>query len=139
MGRRYHDEFSQFHDHEHWPGKALLWLRVVLWLVFLTGCVSTYTKSGGADRLMRKLALFGSVFLLAFPTMVAIADRMPEGRRHQVVDVGSVLLQTGALTYIAHLAFRGKSFFVDSTIRRVDDLPSAARERTTRGLKVAFD
>ena len=29
-GRRYADDFASFHDHEHWPGYALVALRVCL-------------------------------------------------------------------------------------------------------------
>ena len=76
MGRRYHDEFSQFHDHEHWPGKCILALRVMLWVIFLGGALMTHNgcKKGSELRSsMVSLAAFGSVWLLAFPVTVVVA------------------------------------------------------------------
>ena len=76
MGRRYHDEFSQFHDHEHWPGKCILALRVMLWVIFLGGALMSHNgckKGSGLRSSMVSLAAFGSVWLLAFPVTVVVA------------------------------------------------------------------
>lgn len=49
LGRRYDDDFAQFHDHEHFPGKCLIALRLLLATVF---CLS----------LAKSLGLFPSLF-----------------------------------------------------------------------------
>ena len=33
-GRRYEEDFNHFHDHEHWPGLALLAIRLGLCALF---------------------------------------------------------------------------------------------------------
>jgi hypothetical protein len=117
MGRKYHDEFSQFHDHEHWPGKCILVLRVVLWVIFIFGAYTTYSGCKGELRAsMVNVALFGSVWLLAFPLSVVIADMLPPRLRHRVVEVGSVGLQIVALQYLVFLCFFSKSFTKFSSI-----------------------
>ena len=37
QSRQYSDDFSAFHDHEHWPGYGLVLLRVCLLVLFLVG------------------------------------------------------------------------------------------------------
>ena len=117
MGRRYHDEFSQFHDHEHWPGKCILMLRVILWFIFIFGAYTTYSGCKGELRTsMANVALFGSIWLLAFPISVLIADMLPARLRHRVVSIGSVGLQIVALQYLVYLCFFSKSFTKFSSI-----------------------
>ena len=48
LGRRLDardDLFHQFHDHEHWPGHALVLMRVLLWLVFMAGGWATKVRA----------------------------------------------------------------------------------------------
>lgn len=51
-GRKYEDDFSSFHNHEHWPGVCLMVLRTLLGLVFLLS-------------LARSLGYFSALFLAA--------------------------------------------------------------------------
>ena len=59
---------------------------------------------------MANVALFGSIWLLAFPISVLIADMLPARLRHRVVSIGSVGLQIVALQYLVYLCFFSKSF-----------------------------
>ena len=150
MGRRYHDEFSQFHDHEHWPGKCILALRVMLWVIFLGGALMTHNgcKKGSELRSsMVSLAAFGTVWLLAFPVTVVVAGALPPRLRHRFVSIGSVLLQMVALQYLSYLCFFSTKFAKVSSIsdpRKAETLPSEGLQRgkpgaSRRRLKVAYD
>ena len=151
LGRQYHDEFSQFHDHEHWPGKCILLVRVALWLTFITGAFMTYSgckKQSELRKSMKNIALFGSIWLLAFPVSVVIAEMMAPRWRHRFVYTSSVLLQLIALQYLVYLCFFSRSFTKISSIAvpsKANTLPSESVKATTkqaprrRALKVAYD
>jgi len=157
LGRQYHDEFSQFHDHEHWPGRCILFLRLVLWCMFVTGAYMTYSsckKQTDLRKSMLNLALFGSIWLLAFPVSVLFADMLAPRFRHRVVYIGSVLLQTVALHYLVYLGLFSKTFTKVSSIANpskastlpseglvsVQSNPAETKQATRRRkLKVAYD
>jgi hypothetical protein len=45
LGRRYEDDFNQYHDFEHWPGVCLMLLRTALFVLFLVGGLHTLKHS----------------------------------------------------------------------------------------------
>ncbi|QDZ22959.1 hypothetical protein HOP50_09g55020 [Chloropicon primus] len=154
MGRQYHDEFSQFHDHEHWPGKCILVLRVILWVMFIAGAAMSYSgceKGGELSTSILSIALFGSIWLLAFPFSVLVADRLAPRLRHRFVSIASVVLQMIALQYLCYLCFFAKSFKKISSIadpRKAQTLPSDStrsdgpgkpQKVRRRSFKVAYD
>ena len=46
IGRRYHEDFSSFHDHDHWPGVVLMILRISCCAVTINGTSRTLRKLG---------------------------------------------------------------------------------------------
>lgn len=108
LGRREGDaDFAQYHDHEHWPGKALMLLRVVMWVIFVGG--GYYTRKGAtgnqdAYAFLVRLALAGSLWLLAFPLSVLFAAGwLPNWRRHAFVSIMSLLCQAIGLVALLFL------------------------------------
>lgn len=156
-GRQYHDEFGQFHDHEHWPGKCIIVLRVLLWVVFVSGLRMTFAacKSGSDLRSsMAKIGAAGSVFFLSFPACVLLADALPPRLRHRFVEIGSVVLQMAALEYLSMTFMKDRLFARISSIadpRKAQTLPSEASSSSSslgttgkprgrrRSFKVAYD
>jgi hypothetical protein len=98
-GRAFEDDFNQFHDHEHWPGMALVGIRVLLAGIFALGATSTMKllSDPDAQKYMKQLAILGGGWLLAFPVCVVSARLLPAYRRHGFVSMSSLLLQTVAL------------------------------------------
>lgn len=98
-GRAFEDDFNQFHDHEHWPGMALVGIRVLLAGIFALGSASTMKllSDPDAQKYMKQLAILGGAWLLAFPACVISARLLPAYRRHGFVSMASLLLQTVAL------------------------------------------
>mmetsp|Transcript_22344 Transcript_22344/g.26896 ORF Transcript_22344/g.26896 Transcript_22344/m.26896 type:complete len:504 (+) Transcript_22344:186-1697(+) len=108
--------FTQYHDHEHWPGYMLMCLRVGLWVLFLGGGWATMSTIGKADavaKFLKKLALAGTVWLLAFPFSVVTAGMIPVYMRHSFVTLFALLCQSFALIGCLQLVctdnFRGIS------------------------------
>ena len=48
--RGYEDDFSSYHDHDHWPGKLLMLLRTCVCGVLWAGAWETIKKAGGYDK-----------------------------------------------------------------------------------------
>jgi len=150
FGRTYHDHFSQFHDHEHWPGKMIIVMRIAMWVAFIVGSGATYAASvpGSAmQKFTTKISLLGSIWLLAFPVTVFMAERLPPRFRNQFVVIGSVLLQAVALQYLMYLSLFSQAFQQVSSVsdpRKSSALPSSTSQgKQVNGLgrkfKVALD
>jgi len=98
-GRAYEDDFNQFHDHEHWPGMALVCLRMLLAGLFVMGANSTMKLLNDPDakKYLKQLTILGSAWMLAFPACVVAARIFPAYSRHRFVSMTSLFLQTVAL------------------------------------------
>ena len=70
--RAYTDDFSGFHDHEHWPGYGLVCLRCVLAVVFLAGSrvalAEAEMRDPEAARFLRQLRVVGARGSSRFPS-----------------------------------------------------------------------
>eukprot|EP00232_Nephroselmis_pyriformis_P006704 CAMPEP_0182878260 /NCGR_PEP_ID=MMETSP0034_2-20130328/15246_1 /TAXON_ID=156128 /ORGANISM="Nephroselmis pyriformis, Strain CCMP717" /LENGTH=504 /DNA_ID=CAMNT_0025011139 /DNA_START=43 /DNA_END=1554 /DNA_ORIENTATION=+ len=115
MGRKFHesDDFLSFHDHEHWPGFALIGLRCLLCLLFLMGGHFS-RQSAKSDpqvyEFLQRLHVLGCVWLLSFPVLVYVASWLPPYNRHAAVSGGSLLSQGVALALMAVLVMRNEKF-----------------------------
>ena len=93
-GRAYDDEFNQFHDFEHWPGKCLVLLRVLLCALFAAGSYLTL-RSVKADRQVElwltAVQRVGALWFLAFPLAVLVGSLLPFYARHKFVSTASLL------------------------------------------------
>ena len=49
LGRRYQEDFSSFHDHDHWPGKLLMLLRCACCGAVAVGTKRALKKVGGTN------------------------------------------------------------------------------------------
>ena len=81
LGRRYEDDFNQFHDFEHWPGFCLMAIRLALCALFLVGGLSTIrnTNMESLKAFMLKLLALGALWFLAMPCMVrCCANSQPQ-------------------------------------------------------------
>ena len=118
--RAYTDDFSGFHDHEHWPGYGLVCLRCVLAVVFLAGSrvalAAAEMRDPEAARFLRQLRVVGAAWLLAFPFLVVTAGLVPAMSRHRYVAGGCVLLQSGGLIGLGYLCLASEKFLALSSV-----------------------
>jgi len=142
--RRFTDDFSAFHDHEHWPGYCLVVLRLCLLTLFLVGGNATIAAAESRDPdaavFLKKLRFVGGAWLAAFPFLVCTAWCAPASFRHRYVVGGLAVLQTAAILALAYLSLGSERFLALSTVapKRASAAGSVAG---TRGVasKLAVD
>lgn len=111
-GRTFDDDFDTYHALEHPPGRALMILRFVLGLIFITGV--GVVRSGGRcpPSLMSFLTKFGLVGLSYFASLPGISmfvgSVLPYHQRHQALQWGAMLVQVSCLASLTWL-FTGNS------------------------------
>ena len=103
------DDFDSFHDFEHWPGKLVVVVRVVLFLVLIP--VALRTQACAGHRLRRFYvgwAAVGGAWALSLPLVTFVAASLPPYTRHRTVQWVCSLVQTAALVLYA-LLFAGRA------------------------------
>jgi len=122
-GRSYEGDFATFHDHEHAPGKLRVLLRMVLGLLFFAGCslqVRRVSSDPDLSKFVRNLLVLGTIWIAAFPTIVFFVGWLPPYRRHPVIVVVSMLLQSGALASLGYITLaHGSSYRKVSTLKNL--------------------
>lgn len=105
--RRYAENFTGFHDHEHWPGYCLVLLRLMLAGLFTVGgrtaLQAAEMQDPDAAAFLRRLRKVGVVWMLAFPWLVLTAWVFPALWRHRYVTGGLAVLQSAALLGLAYI------------------------------------
>ena len=118
--RAYTDDFSGFHDHEHWPGYGLCALRLSLAALFAVGNASALQSAEMQDPdaagFLRDLRAVGLGWMLAFPGLVGTAWMLPAMWRHRWVTGGCVLLQSTGLVGLGYLVSTSERFLAVSTV-----------------------
>jgi hypothetical protein len=106
-GRTFDDDFDTYHALEHPPGRALMILRFVLGLVFITGV--GMIRSGGRcpPSLMSFLTRFALVGLTYFASLPGVSmfvlSAMPYHQRHQMLHWGAAVVQASSLASLTWL------------------------------------
>jgi len=140
-GRAYEDDFSQFHDHEHWPGYVLMLMRFSLAGLFAYGVRSTKqqalkTSEEEISKFFLKLQLTGCAWFLAFPVTVVLASVAAPYRRHGIVTIGAIVTQVGALAYLQFMFLTRSDYYKISTLRNMGTMMGGG---TVRAGKVCVD
>mmetsp|Transcript_7819 Transcript_7819/g.19386 ORF Transcript_7819/g.19386 Transcript_7819/m.19386 type:complete len:522 (-) Transcript_7819:867-2432(-) len=106
-GRTFDDDFDTYHALEHPPGRALMLLRFILGLVFITGV--GMVRSGGRcpPSLMSFLTKFGLVGLSYFASLPGVAmfvgSVLAFHQRHQALHWGAAMVQMCSLSSLTWL------------------------------------
>lgn len=118
--RRYTEDFSGFHDHEHWPGYCLVLLRLMLGGLFVVGgrtaLQAAEMQDPDAAKFLRRLRKVGVVWMCAFPGLVMTAWVFPTLWRHRYVTGGLAMLQSGGLLGLAYIVLVSEAFLSVSTV-----------------------
>lgn len=149
LGRKYDDDFNQFHDHEHWPGYTLMLLRIVLCVVFNTAILKLcgVSQDTSLKGFLFKLQIAGSIWYLAFPLAVFVSALLPAYKRHSLVTMAAILVQSFALVSLVFLFFYEGEYFKISSLSKMGGVfggaaPAAGKSGSTvKGLmkKIATD
>mmetsp|Transcript_4153 Transcript_4153/g.15198 ORF Transcript_4153/g.15198 Transcript_4153/m.15198 type:complete len:586 (-) Transcript_4153:1290-3047(-) len=147
MARKHHEDFEAFHDHDHWPGYALVGLRVFFAILFIVAGGSTFAtakrqQDPPLSTFIRHLLIIGAGWLLAFPFVVFTASFVPLVWRHRYVAGGCAMLQCVALAALGVLVLVDESFKKMSSVSMTASTDSSRRQTLgSRGLraKVAID
>ncbi|KAL3807186.1 hypothetical protein ACHAXA_006679 [Cyclostephanos tholiformis] len=124
-GRTFDDDFDTYHALEHPPGKALMILRFVLGLVFVTGVGMVRSGSQGRcpPSLMSFLTKFGLVGLSYYSSLPGISmfvgSALPYHRRHQALHWGAALVQASSLASLTWLFVGGSDASAYHRLSRV--------------------
>jgi hypothetical protein len=112
-GRTFDDDFDTYHALEHPPGKALMILRFVLGLVFITGVGAVRSGSHGRCppsllSFLTKFALVGLSYFASLPGVsMFVGSALPYHRRHQALHYGAALVQSCSLASLTWLFVGG--------------------------------
>ena len=145
MSRKYHEDFEAFHDHDHWPGYALVFMRVAFAVLFIVAGGSTYATAKSQDQALaqfiRNLLVIGAAWLLAFPFVIFTAQGVPLIWRERYVAGGCAFLQCTALAALGILVLVDGSFKKLSSVAGggVDVAARAKLGRRGFRAKVAID
>lgn len=114
-GRIYNDNFDSYHDYEHGPGRALMWMRLLCGALF---ALATWHTNRGLQRhaagrslsdFYKTLLTCGVAWFTGLPALTVWARLLPYYLRNGLVVVGSGLLQAGVLASLAYLVTYSKA------------------------------
>jgi hypothetical protein len=117
-----HLTFNSYHDHEHWPGMALMCVRLMLAAVFCVGCSQTMKvqqHNGRVVSFLAKMRFLGASWFAAFPLLVFMQMFFKPTRRHFVVTGGALCLQSAALIFMALTFLLRSEFFHISSLSKM--------------------
>ena len=117
-GRTFEEDFNNFHDFEHWPGMALIGMRVALCAFFVYALHRSFRLERQKEVLsfLSRLRLLGCIWFLCFPGVVACAVLLPPYRRHQLVAGGAIVLQSAALMLLSTLFLQRSEYYKISSL-----------------------
>jgi len=140
MARKHREDFEAFHDHDHWPGYALVCLRLFFAILFIVAGGSTYATAKRQQDpslaiFIKHLLFIGAAWLLAYPFVVFTANFLSIVLRQRYVAGGCVVLQCLALTALGVLVLVDESFKKMSSVSMAVNQDSSARRTLGSGLR----
>jgi len=122
-GRTFDDDFDTYHALEHPPGRALMFLRFILGLVFVTGVGMVRSAGRCPPSLMSFLTKFGLVGLSYFASLPGISmfvgSVLPYHQRHQALHWGAAMVQACSLCSLTWLFIGGSDASAYHRLSRV--------------------
>lgn len=105
-GRTYNDDFESYHDLEHFPGKLLMIMRIVLGVLLLAVTWRTHlqAKVQQLQSFYKKLAFLGFAWFQSLPFVTWMCNTfVPYYLRHPAVTMWSAVLQSSSIVLMAWL------------------------------------
>jgi hypothetical protein len=129
--RQYNEDFEVFHDHDHWPGFALVFMRIAFAILFIVAGSATYATAKQRDpalaSFIQNLLVIGAVWLLAFPFVIFTAQSVSLIWRQRYVAGACACLQCAALSALGVLVLVDGSFKKLSSVSAAEASVSGAQ------------
>ena len=140
-GRRFEEDFNNFHDFEHWPGALLVAIRMALCALFLWALRRSQRVERQREVLsfLSKLMTFGSIWFLCLPFLVLLALSLAPYHRHQLVAGGSICMQAVALGLLSTLFLEGSEYYRISSLNHLGSVFNHGASHFHKGAKLAVD
>jgi len=119
LSRQYDDTHSKYHESETVPALLLILFRILLGGVFFFGVTNMHMRETCLlqKSFVTKFAIFGGAYFISIPAVVTIASTIfAPYLRHQMVVLGSLVVQMVALTSLAILMLTRNEFTEITTI-----------------------
>lgn len=103
----------KYHDYGGFQGFALISLRVILFFVFIFGVISHYSSvSKKAQSFLKAMAVAGTLYILAFPTLWILSHIAPAYLRNRLIVFGNLGVQLISIIILLNqLAKKGTKFY----------------------------
>jgi hypothetical protein len=106
LGRTFDEDFNSYHQFEHWPGKTLMTMRVLMGLLFVVTTLQTRTrcKAKQLRRFYWMLSILGFVWFQSLPALTFACNIfVPYYVRHPIICIGTALIQSSSIILFAWL------------------------------------
>ena len=106
LGRTFDEDFNSYHQFEHWPGRLLMGMRVVLGLLFLIATIQTRIRCNAKQLkgFYLKLAVLGFLWFQSLPLLTLVSNiAVPYYVRHPTIAIGTALMQSSSIMLFAWL------------------------------------
>lgn len=124
------DTYYKFHDYEDLAGYLIVFVRSGLFFYFLKGLYRTFMEANEKIRsFIVKLGIFGSIYILAFPVIIFINTIVAAYCRHQVIVIGSLVLQIFGILIITILFNKKKGNYYDISLQSTPLLPMGKKKK----------
>ncbi|GKY98307.1 hypothetical protein MPSEU_000788300 [Mayamaea pseudoterrestris] len=106
LGRTFNEDFNSYHQFEHWPGRTLMGMRVILGFLFALTTIQTRIrcKAKQLRAFYKKLGILGFIWFQSLPLLtMGVNIFMPYHVRHPTISIGTALMQSSSIMLFAWL------------------------------------
>lgn len=87
------EDHDKFHMYQGWGGFILMLFRLGLFFYFMLGIYRTYKISRENIKFfLIKIAIFGTLYFLAYPIIVFINIFVNDYVKHKVISIGGIII-----------------------------------------------
>ena len=106
-------EHHKYHDYGGLQGLGLVSIRILLYIVFIYGIVTTLPKvHAKAKGLLKALSAAGTLYILTFPTLWIFSFIITAHLRNRLIVFGNLLAQLFAIVILLNqLSKKGTRFY----------------------------
>lgn len=118
------DQYYKYHIYDGFAGIIIILLRIGMFVYFLIGLVKTYKKARLlVKNFIMRFGIYSSMYLLAVPILVLVANFAAPYTRNKIVQVGSLLLMIVCQFMLSYTFTSKKSSYHDASMKNQAKLP----------------
>lgn len=120
------DHADKHHENGGVAGWALVAVRLLLWIWFVTRASALKKRSFRLEGFLLRFRLAGSLYFLAYPVICILAKVFASYLQHPIMYLGLVAMQVGSSFWLSRL-FLGKGHFYEVSALSGSLLPGSPR------------